>query len=165
MKKTFLILFTVIWSFNNINAQSSTPEVISTTGGTYQGNTVQIDWTLGELAVTAIQNSSSQITQGFHQPKYIITSTSELPKEIGQISVFPNPTSDRIEMQLAFDQNQKIQIQLIDINGVRQWSMEKHGQTIDETISIGALPDGNYFLNFFLEGHSYHQTFKIQKFN
>lgn len=164
MKRTLFLLFTAIW-ICNVNAQSSSPEIVSSAGETYQGSSMQIDWTLGELAITTIQNSSQQITQGFHQPYYTITSVSELPQEIGEIKVYPNPTSDRIEMKLNFDQSRTVNIQLIDLSGKLIWTGEQIGSQIEEMKNIENLTSGTYFLNFLIDGNKYSQTFKIQKIN
>jgi len=145
------------------NAQGSNPEIVSSAGETFQGNNMQIDWTLGELAITTIQNSSQQVTQGFHQPNYTITSIDELPQKIGEIKVYPNPTSDRIEMKLNFDQNRNIKIQLKDFNGRLIWSTEINVSQIEHVENISNLPNGNYFLTFLIDNNKSFQTFKIQK--
>jgi len=119
MRSRYFLLFTLMW-IGHVHAQSSNPEVLSSAGDTFQGDNVRIEWTLGELAITTIQNPPQQITQGFHQPVYTITSVDELPEGIGQISVFPNPTSDVIE------------------------------QNLSDRTDISKLPSGNYFLNFFI---------------
>ncbi len=164
MKRTFFLLLFAMW-ICNINAQSSNPEVVSSAGETYQGNSMQIDWTLGELAITSIQNSSQQITQGFHQTNYTITSVNELPQKIGKITVFPNPTSDKIEIQLNFAQAKDVKIQLVDLNGRLIWSTEQNGSQIEQIKDLTNLSNGSYFLNFLIEDSQYSQTFKIQKLN
>jgi len=161
MKSTFLLLFTIMW-IGHVHAQSTSPEVVASAGDTFQGNNVRIEWTLGELAITTVQNASQQITQGFHQPYYTITSVDELPKNIGQISVFPNPTSEVIKMRLNFSQHQKVQIRLTDTQGHILLTKENFGQIINNHADISDLPSGTYFLNFSIN-NQYTQTFKIQK--
>ncbi len=72
MKKTLTFIFTII-SAVVLNAQSVSPEVIASAGESFQGTSMKIDWTLGEIAVTTIQNGERVITQGFHQPYFTIT--------------------------------------------------------------------------------------------
>jgi hypothetical protein len=164
MKRALFFLLMII-CICNISAQSSSPEIVSSAGETFQGNSMQIDWTLGELAATIIQSSSLQITQGFHQPNYTITSVNELPQEIGEIKVYPNPASERIEMKLNFEKNRNVKIQLINFNGRLIWTTNKNGNQIEQVTEIADLPNGNYFLNFLIDGNKYSQTFKIQKLN
>ena len=159
-----LFLLLVFWT-TTLFAQSSSPEIISSSGGTGQGTSIQIDWTLGELAITTIQNSAHQITQGFHQPNYIITSVEELPQEIGKITIYPNPTSDWLEFNLDFTQNEKVQIQLINMQGKVIWTISKQGMKITEKTNLAELPSATYFLHFLLDGNQYLKTFKVQKLN
>ena len=126
---------------------------------------MQIDWTLGELTITTLQNSSQQISQGFHQPNYIITSIEELPTEIGQISIHPNPTSGWLEMNLNFARSEKVQIQLFDIQGKLIWTINKQGIQISEKTNLADLPSANYFLHFLVDENKYSKSFTIQKLN
>lgn len=164
MKKSIPLFLFAIW-VSNVSAQTSSPEIVSSAGETFQGSSTQIDWTLGELAITTIQNASQQITQGFHQPNYTITSVDKLPQEIGEIKIYPNPTSDRIEMKLNFVQRIYVKIQLIDLSGKLIWSEEKTGSQIEQVIDIVNLSNGNYFLNLLIDDNQFSQTFKIQKIN
>ena len=163
MRKIVQTIFLVIWISHGF-AQNPSPEIISSSGETFINN-VQLDWTLGESAITTIQNSSLQLTQGFHQPSFTITNLNELPKEIGEIKVFPNPTSDRIEMEFFFEENRKIKIQLINANSKLIWSTEINGSRIEQVKDIANLPNGNYFLNCLIDENQYSKTFKIQKIN
>lgn len=164
MKKTPLLLLFVMW-ICNISAQSSSPEVIASAGETYQGNAMRIDWTLGELSVTTIQNSSQQITQGFHQPSYTVTSVNEIPQEVGEIKVYPNPTSNKIDMKLSFEQARDVKIKLIDMNGKVFWSIEQNGNQIEQTKDLTNLTNGNYFIHFSIDENKYLEIVKIQKIN
>lgn len=76
MEKIVIFILVLVLAMNTY-AQNSSPEIVSSAGATYKGNSMQIDWTLGELAITSIQNSSQQLTQGFHQPNYTITSVGK----------------------------------------------------------------------------------------
>jgi len=164
MNKLLLFLLLASWT-NNVYSQSLSPEIVSTAGETFQGTSIQIDWTLGELAITTIQNSTLQITQGFHQPNYIVTNVDELPQKIGEINVFPNPTSDWLEITFSFNQMKEVYTRLYDIHGKLILEKENNGKFISERISLSELPNGNYFLNFLIDGNQYSQTFKIQKIN
>jgi hypothetical protein len=148
---------------NSAYSQSTSPQIVSTAGETFQGTSIQIDWTLGELAITTMQSSSFQITQGFHQPNYILTSLDELPEAIGQIKIYPNPTSDLLEMNLIFDQKRNVQIQIFDIQGKQILEKHNEGQQISESISLVELPSGNYFIKVKIDGNKFSQTFKVQK--
>jgi hypothetical protein len=162
MKTIFYLLFLVIWTCN-VSGQSLNPEIVSSAGETYQGSSMQIDWTLGELSIVTIQNASKQITQGFHQPIYTITSVNELPQELGEVNVYPNPTSGIIMIKINLDNTQNVRVQLIDFNGKLIWTKKENGSQIEWVESIKNLPNGTYFLNLMFNGNKHSQTFKILK--
>ena len=162
MARNLILLLGAMWMYN-ANAQRLSPEIVSSAGETYQGVSMQIDWTLGELAITTIQNPTRQVTQGFHQPGYTITSIHEWPEEIGEIKVYPNPTSGRLTINLAFDRSRDIQIKLFDLHGRLNWTKDYRGEQISESISLSQLSSGSYFLNFSIDDNEFFQTFKIEK--
>lgn len=164
MKRLSFLLICTFWIINS-NAQSSSPEIISTAGESFQGNSIQIDWTFGELAIIGIQNSSEQITQGFHQPKYVVTSVGKFPDHLGKIEIFPNPTADRIEIELHFDQVRNIKMYLFDAKGTLIWHKEHQEQQIKQSDRMNNLANGTYFLSFSIDGSPFSQTFRIQKIN
>lgn len=163
--RKLLVLLVLIIGLCKVNAQSSTSNVVSSAGETYKGNSIQIDWTLGELAITKIQNSSLTMSQGFHQPNYFVTSIKDLNKEIGEILIYPIPASDKIEIRLTFEQSRKVKVQLIDLSGRIIWTEDQNGYQISKTKDISNLANGHYYLNFLIDENQYSQTFKIQKIN
>jgi len=165
MKKIILFLLIMFIGIDNVIAQSSNPQIVASAGETFQGNFLQIDWSLGELAITTIQNSSQQLTQGFHQPNFAVTSIDELSQKIGQIQIFPNPASSIIEMNANFDQSRNVIIQLTNLNGRLLWMTKSNGDQIKQVRDITNLPSGTYFLKFLIDENEHSQTFKIQKIN
>lgn len=164
MKKTILLLL-ISFLYSNVFCQNSEPSVISTAGEVFQGNSMSIEWTLGETAVTTINNSSNQITQGFHQPYYVITSIGNIPSFVTQIDVFPNPTSDWLQINLLLDKNRKIEFQLYDLIGKMVWQSKNQGVEITEKKSLKDLPSSTYFLKLIIDNQPSNQVFKIQKLN
>lgn len=162
MKTNLSILLLVIW-LPQIHAQSVGPQVIGASGSSMQGPSIQLDWTLGELAITSLENQGSQITQGFHQPNYTLTSLAEFPDEIGKVNVFPNPTSDQVEIHLNFNQPQRIHLQLVNSHGKQIWTKDQQGLQIIEHYDLAELANGMYFLQ--VSTRSFHQIFKIIKHN
>jgi hypothetical protein len=161
----FLIFITFLTFPVIISAQNQTikPEVISSAGSRFQGNTMIIDWTLGEIAISTLQGNSVIISQGFHQPKLIVTRADD-PEEInGEISVYPNPTSDKVSVRMNLRKFTAVSLRLFNSEGKIIADRKIHGMNILETISLGTLPNGNYILNLLPDGFKTAQTFKIQK--
>ena len=161
MYKTVLLLFFILW-VNNIRSQSLSPEVLSSAGETFVCPSTTINWTIGELAITTIQNSVNQITQGFHQ-SYYINGVDELPKYIGNIKVFPNPTSNWLSIEMVFNKPRIVRIQLNDERGKLIRTKIVSGKQITDKISILDLPVSTYFIDFQIDKGVYFQAIKILK--
>ena len=67
MKKLLIILLCLpMTGFGQI----TTPSVISSSGDSYSNGGVIMDYTLGEIVVETYANSTTILTQGFHQPEF-----------------------------------------------------------------------------------------------
>lgn len=144
-------------------SQEIDPQVLSTSGSSFTTNNIQLDWTLGEMAITSIQNSSLQITQGFHQPYYVITLTKELPIDIGVVSVFPNPTAQQVEVRLDLLEDFPFAAELIDVTGKLIWKQNFQSNTKFFQKDLRALPSGVYFLNLTFDQNRFRKVVKVQK--
>lgn len=164
MNKLYILTFLFLF-IHQLNAQNIRPEILSTTGISSTASSVQVDWTLGELAVTTIQESDIQISQGFHQPTFMVTSIHDIPPEIGQISLYPVPTTSSIKIELTLQQERTIHFHLLNMRGQKIWSEKTQGQHISEEFTLSNVPNGNYFIKISFENTSHSQTFKIIKLN
>lgn len=158
--RSVIILYLTSISF--AYGQGVSPEVVSTAGDSFVGSNIQLDWTVGEVAISTLQ-STVQITQGFHQPYYYILETEELPVSIGTIKIFPNPTSDWLEMELRLKESQLVDIHLYDMQGKLIWQTTRDGAYILEKKSLQNLPKGSYVLSFLMHQNQTIQTYKIEK--
>lgn len=164
MNKLIVFGLTILFS-TVIYAQKMSPQVVSSAGNQHVINSISFEWTLGEVAIMTLQGSNNVITQGFHQPRYIVTNISEPLSATEKINVYPNPTSDFIQIEMMFKKTRAIYARLTDLNGKLIWDNEYKGQQVTESVSLKNYPNGNYFLNFSIEGGQSKQTFKIQKTN
>ena len=71
----------------------------------------------------------------------IVTDISEIPKLEDQIILYPNPTSDQINLKLPFE-DQQWSFELYDLSG----SHLPYSKTADQTISLLGLPEGLYWI-------------------
>ncbi len=160
--KIIQLLFLLITIPMLLFSQNGRADVVATAGDSYRGANVQLDWTMGELAISRI-SGQRQITQGFHQPYYHIVGVDELPKHIGQVKLFPNPTSDRIQIQIDFEVPRAVVLQLVDLQGRLLWTYKAMGQNLSKGISLSYFPSGFYLLNVIVDDNQYQQTYKIEK--
>ena len=142
MKK---ILFVIIICSGEmfVQAQTLTPQVLSTAGTSFVNGTNVLDWTLGEPATFTLNNGTNLLTQGFHQNDLLITQVENLDNSFG-VTVFPNPTADFVQIQFdkATDNNL---IELFSVEGKLLLSETKNATTISQ-IDISKYANGTYLL-------------------
>ncbi len=67
--------------------------------------------------------------------------------ELKDLRIFPNPTSDEVQVRFRSGSNAPIQVRLLDASGRAFQVVEMEGSdTFDETFRIGDQPAGNYTL-------------------
>ena len=107
MKRIFLVLLSFSLSYAGI-AQSLSPSVISSQGEVSEGNSVSLEWTLGEVAIQTIRSPGNVFTEGFHQPLLEVSEVVEeqvkelLVLEGYDITVAPNPVRSLLELKIKW---------------------------------------------------------------
>jgi hypothetical protein len=163
MKK---ILFTLI-SFGGLafaNAQSISPQVIASAGTHYTGSNAQLSWTIGEPVITTVSNGTNTITQGFHQTLLNVTSVEEQSIAGVNVTVFPNPTSDLLNINLT-NNLKDLQMDLFDMNGKLLQTRAIGAAEGNVQISMTEYARANYLLRVFSADGSVNYTYKVQKMN
>lgn len=179
MKHTlFFLLFSLSFEFGTWNlkletwdlglrtcsAQSITPEVISPAGDYFINGSNALSWTLGEPVIETFSSANNKISQGFQQPYYIVTDITENKNEQLQISVFPNPVAEYINISInGSGQNSPFTIELLDATG--KLVLQSHVYNPSSTIQfpLDKLPVATYFLNIYSSEKTIFKTYKIQK--
>ena len=93
-----LIFMVVALAMTNLAiSQTASPELVSSSGDSFNNTSYQLDWSIGELATETYVGSQNMLTQGFHQGKYKLTTVEDLRADI-KISIYPNPTSDVLNL-------------------------------------------------------------------
>ena len=163
--KNLFVFTLLILLYTNLCAQEIKPHVLSSAGNQHIVNSLMIEWTLGELSIMTLNGSTNIITQGFHQPKLLTTNIGESLSRSESIAVYPNPTSDFIQLEMNFGKFQSVFARMIDLKGTLIWENEFYGQKITESISLKRFPEGSYLLLLLINHGESQQTFKIQKIN
>jgi len=88
----------------------------------------------------------------------------EEPLAPSKFSVYPNPASDQIIIDLSFDQKINTKIELFNLVGqqVKQ-SFELVGNDFRTIVNIGDLPSGSYFVKVTTDGSSFSKKLIIVK--
>ncbi len=127
MKTKQIILFSTI-TFFSINVFSQ--QVIATAGDHMSNSNGSMSWTLGEVITETFTNSTSQLTQGFHQPSLKVVSL--VPDNLISITAFPNPTAEILYLQINEESLSDFLYEMYDVNG----KQVMNGKIIKSTTEI-----------------------------
>ena len=146
MKTITLSLISIAFAISSINAQSITPQVVTSSGGYALNGGYSVSWTLGEPVIATAQNGSNTLTQGFQQPAYNVLAITTETLQGFDVNVFPNPTSDYITIDWTTNKENTLYITLFDLAG--KMISEKSYSAADEKVSINLsqLASAQYIL-------------------
>lgn len=153
--------FSILMSFSQESINID-PSVVTGCGGSLQGYSMvslKSDFTLGEIAIETISSENFMLTQGFHQPSLGIISINE--DSYSQISVYPNPAVDIINLELLGFEGNYVNIQILDLSGKLIYSELVAINSEKHQINTSILEIGSYVLEVI--GKEQKDVFKIQK--
>ena len=88
-----------------------------------------------------------QEDQAFYYEEYVTASVKQIPLA-GSLKVYPIPAKDELYVTMLLDKAQAATITLVDMQGRLLSSRTiTAAQTINETIALGNMASGNYFLS------------------
>ena len=138
--KFFLIpLFLILFSTIIASAQSITPSIINSTGGTATFGNLVVDWNVGESMITT-QTNGFIVTNGQLQPVDGIISVEELNSS-WNVSVYPNPARD--EFVITAPNSGIYEASLFDLAGK---FISKQLLNNTNRIDVRSLANGSYYL-------------------
>ena len=157
----FFILTTVYLTSFLSKAQTSDLSIFSSSGQSEKINSMILEWSLGDIAITTINNSDIQITQGFLQPKKI-----HFKSDINNIEIliYPNPTSNKSFIDIKCTKPSDVDITLMDILGKVLFQKKMNGISIFTEIDLSPYANGTYLANFIFSDNQLNKTFKVIKY-
>ncbi len=156
--KKLIHLFIAI-SVKTAIAQSISPDVVATSGTSFNDGTSQLDWTLGETVTSNFTAGSDMLTQGFHQPNLLATSINNVETDYS-VLVFPNPSIDFIQLQFQ-NLKQTVTIELFSADGKLLQSKEVNTGN-EFQMDMSKYSASTYLLSF-KDSHSKVKTYQIIK--
>ena len=170
MKTTLLFpLFLLI--FNSSISQSIDRQLVGSAGESSAGETISLDWTMGESFNVFSQSSFGDIKEGFLQTEsWLQDFDSDLSIELGSneikdfsATIFPNPFKAQFTFQLFEAQSQQLLLSLFDYTGkmILSKSLNSGSQNMDWNMSLH--PAGLYFLKVVDDSGNNLQIYKIIK--
>lgn len=161
MKKTVTLFVAGLFSVG-VMAQSITPEVISSAGDHYDNGTHQLSWTLGEVAVQTYDNGSNILTEGFHQPEILITSVEEENLTDISLNIFPNPTTQFVNIELRNNES-NLSAVVLDMTGKTIMTKNIEAFQMETGFDLSGLAAGGYLLQITEKDGKFRSTHQIQK--
>ena len=145
-----------------VQSQTINQEVIASQGSFDVGNSMTLEWTLGELSVETLNDKSMLYTQGFHQP--VLKSLVNISDESFISSlVYPNPTKNSVEILLSNYDEDIFYIKMSDIHGRLIKQQTSHLKTSSLKVDVSKLPSGIYLLQILGDKGTYQKTHRIIK--
>jgi len=155
-KLHFLKVLTIS-CFCTLSWSAASQEVVASAGEHLSSNSIQINFTLGQLVNTSESSGSIVVNQGFHQVFSEVVETLAAPDQLVEINVFPNPASHHLTMSSS--ETSVIYYTLYDLNGAKVSS----GNFKESTqLPISSFAKGMYQLLLTNDQEQLLQSFKVQ---
>jgi hypothetical protein len=155
-KSKLTLLFSLCISVGSIYGQESS----NASGGDAIGSGGTVAYTIGQVVYTYESVANGNSNQGVQQP-YEIYSIG-VDEQLSNISLmaYPNPTSGYLTLELLDYSNEKIEYQLIDIEG--KVILSKLLNDSQTQVDLNIYSKGIYFIKVIKESKEI-RTFKIIK--
>ena len=142
-----------------LQAQTS----VNATGGNASGSGGSASYSVGQVVYTTNTGISGSVSQGVQQPFEIsvVTGIEEAKDIFLNVSAYPNPTTDYLELKVENLQLSELSYKLYDISG-KVYQNKEIGNGITK-IEMQNLPQGIYFIKVIDTKNKEFKTFKIIK--
>jgi len=148
MKLLLLFIVCPVLSYGQLTIQNN---LLATAGEVQSNGTIQVDYSLGEVFTSIVDDGIHFLTQGFQQAprRRKISATADVDvfisvNEIGEeaLKIYPNPTFDFLTIETESHEN--IHVELIDMSGriVHDFFLNQATTKID----LRSYEDGTYQL-------------------
>ena len=117
MKKTLVGLAIIVSALININALQA-QETVPATGGEATGEGGTSSYYVGQITYTTDNGTNGSVAKGVQQPYEISIVTGIEATNINlELSVYPNPTTDRLTLAVKDTELNNLKFQLYDLSG------------------------------------------------
>jgi len=157
----FLFFLALLVYCSLASAQSLKPSVIASGGRHATGPNIQLSYTVGETMVTTRSQGSVVLTQGFQQTYKNTVGVPQMAEGV-LVSVFPNPTTDRVNLLVKGENTNHYIARLYSLTGQLLHQIDLPP---NETASfeLGQMADGLYIIQLVSETEAPMGIYKIEK--
>jgi hypothetical protein len=137
-------------------------EAANTSGGEATGTGGAVSYSIGQVVYTTNTGSSGSVAQGVQQSYQILTVGNEETTLNISLTLFPNPATDYLTIQISNFDNEKLTYQLSDLNG----KLLSFGSITGRStlINMSSMPTATYLVNILNQENKTVQLFKIIKY-
>tara|TARA_B110000037_G_C17035891_1_gene471588 strand:- start:343 stop:825 length:483 start_codon:yes stop_codon:yes gene_type:complete len=156
-KKTITSAAFLLLGLGGLHAQES----INGSGSEATGTGGTASYSVGQVVYTTATGTNGSVAQGVQQPYEISVTTGINETTINlEMSVYPNPTTNYLQLKVESEKLENLNFQLIDLQG--KVIENKKVSATTSTIKMETLPKAIYFLNV-TDNNQVVKTFKIIK--
>jgi hypothetical protein len=145
--KRYILVFVTILIALSLSGQKQ--EVIASAGGYNSAGGISISWTLGETIIPTFQddpvNPTIILTHGFQQ-QLIVTTVEENLLELVNVTVYPNPASDILNIRFEEPLDGKVDVYVLNQRGSLVLTDFIEATTVEKQINMTEYPAGIYFV-------------------
>ena len=148
--KSLLTTFLSFVFLLSVSGQEIKQQVVASAGA-YDisgDNSISLSWTLGELVITTVESGSGDmvLTQGFQQSKLIIDVIQKNPELGVDVKIFPNPTSELVNINFSAPLDGETEIFLNAADGRMVYNSKMLPGELLKQINMHQYPGGTYIL-------------------
>jgi len=168
MKKAiYSAIVAMLWQLQ-LFSQTTSPNIVASSGGFYSNATAQLSFTTGELcAIQTISGGTNILTQGFQQNEQNGMGIDDNHEQL-DISCWPNPSHGHLHISFSPVTDGQLTISVNDVLGQPidfYFSRELGAGTYQEELFLGPLSAGVYYLQMNFQSNTGITTKKNQKIN
>ena len=141
--------------------QAQAQEAVATAGGNASGTNENVSYTVGQVVYTTNTGTTGSVAQGVQQPFEIQTVLGAENFNINlQLAVYPNPTTNWLQLEVRNTDFANLSYQLFDLNGKMILNEKITAET--SSIQMERLPAAIFLLKV-VSNNKEVKTFKIIK--
>ena len=141
--------------------QAQAQEAVATAGGDASGTNGNVSYTVGQVVYTTNTGTTGSVAQGVQQPFEIQTVLGAENFNINlQLAVYPNPTTNWLQLEVRNTDFANLSYQLFDLNGKMILNEKITAET--SSIQMERLPAAIFLLKV-VSNNKEVKTFKIIK--
>lgn len=155
-----------------ITSQQLSPNLLSSNGGIDQASGIQLEWTLGELAVEGTNGEIKSYTEGFLQPipkiSWFEIKSGDQPityrsVEASGITLAPNPVASELTIRFNNLLSDYLTCTLLRPDGSLVFRKVIEPRVGEDKLDLTGLSPGLYLLQFQTQNDSVYPIYKVTK--